>query len=99
MGRDVAAAEALGVNYRTMMAYYDSRRMRQALEEFRDAGGVVGDEPGDVDGDDPDDIRSESLERRVAALEDENRHLRDLETISKRCSQTGQGCIQEVNLR
>ena len=61
----MAAAEALGVIYRTMMACYDSRRMRQALEEFRDAGGVVGDEPGDVDGDDPEDIRSESLDRRV----------------------------------
>ena len=32
VGRAVAAAEALGVNYRTMMACYESRRMRQALE-------------------------------------------------------------------
>ena len=38
-----AAARALGVNYRTLVNCYDSRRvsrrMRQALEEFRDAGG------------------------------------------------------------
>ena len=42
----VAAAEALGVNYRTMMACYDSRRvsrrMRKALEEFRDTGEAGG---------------------------------------------------------
>ena len=41
----VAAAEALGVNYRTMMACYDSRRvsrrMRQALVELRESGGVA----------------------------------------------------------
>ena len=76
----VAAAEALGVNYRTMMACYDSRRvsrrMRHALEEFRDAASVADDESGDVD--DPEDVRSESLGRRVAAPEDENRELRKL---------------------
>ena len=41
-----AAARTLGVNYRTMMNCYDSRRvsrrMRQALVEFRD-GQDVGD--------------------------------------------------------
>ena len=74
----MAAAEALGVNYRTMMACYDSRRvsrrMRQALEEFRDAGDIVGDEPGD----DEAGIDGESLERRVAVLEEENHGLREL---------------------
>ena len=74
------AARALGVNYRTMMTCWDSRRvsrrMRQALAEFRDAGGVDGSEPGDVDGDVPTDTEDKSLEQRVAALEDENRGLR-----------------------
>ena len=84
----VAAAEALGVNYRTMMTCYDSRRvsrrMRQALMDFQDAGGAdevggdvdtgaqVGDgEGGAEDQDDP-------LHRRMAALESENRELREL---------------------
>ena len=67
----VAAAEALGVNYRTMIVCYESRRvsrrMRRALEEYRD---------GDVDdgykqGDDADDIAEKlaALEERVMALE------------------------------
>ena len=77
----VAAAEALGVNYRTMMTCYDSRRvsrrMRQALEEFRGEGG--GDvDPVVLDDADVEDMQGESLERRVAALEDENRGLREL---------------------
>ena len=69
----VAAAEAVGVNYRTLVACYDSRRvsqrMRRALEEYRDAA--------DGDGDDAGDIAEEvsSLERRVVALEEENRAL------------------------
>ena len=78
----VVAAEALGVNYRTMINCYDSRwvsrRMRQALTEFRGAGGGGGDEPGDVDGDDAEDMEGESLEQRVATLEDENRGLREV---------------------
>ena len=78
----VAAAEAMGVNYRTLVNCYNSRRvsrrMRQVLQEFRDAGGVGGDEPGDVDDDDVSGIEHESLERRVAVLEDENRGLREL---------------------
>ena len=78
----VAAAKALGVNYRTLVNCYNSRRvsrrMRQVLQEFRDAGGVGGDEPGDVDDDDVSGIEHESLERRVAVLEDENRGLREL---------------------
>ena len=81
LGR-VAAAEALGVNYRTLVNCYNSRRvsrrMRQVLQEFRDAGGVGGDDPGDVDDDDVSGIEHESLERRVAVLEDENRGLREL---------------------
>ena len=76
----VAAAEALGVNYRTMTNCYDSRRvsrrMRRALQEFRDARGVeieVG------DGDDVStDSQVEALGKRAAELEEENRELREL---------------------
>ena len=69
----VAAAETLGVNYRTMMACYESRRvsrrMRRALREFRgraadDGGGAV--------------RQAEALGERVAELEEENRELREL---------------------
>ncbi len=78
----VAAAEALGVNYRTMKNCYDSRRvsrrMRRALVEFRDAGGVGGDEPDVFDGDDEAQGEAEPLEQRVAALEEDNRGLRGL---------------------
>ena len=78
----VAAAQVLGVNYRTMMACYDtrrvSRRMRQALLEFRDAGGVGGDEPDDFGGDAVPEDDDQSLERRVAKLEEDNRGLRKL---------------------
>ena len=77
-----AAARSLGVNYRTLVNCWDSRRvsrrMRQVLEEFRDAGGVDGSEPGDVDGDVTTEDDDESLEQRVAALEEENRGLREL---------------------
>ena len=65
-----------------MMTCYDprrvSRRMRQALAEFRDAGGAGGDEPDVVDGDDVSGIKHESLEQRVAKLEAEGRELREL---------------------
>ena len=74
----VAAAEALGVNYRTMMACYDSRnvsrRMRQALAEFRDAGEASGTE---VDSDGAAD-EVETLRQMVAELEEEARGLRGL---------------------
>ena len=76
----VAAAEVLGVNYRTLVACYESRRvsrrMRMALEEYRDTADGDGDEQG---GDDAGDIADEvsSLERRVVALEKENRALRE----------------------
>ncbi len=83
-----AAARGLGVNYRTMMNCYDSRRvtrrMRQVLEEFRDAD--VADEAGSDDEaevrvDDGEGVaegQGESLEQRVAAQADENRELREL---------------------
>ena len=69
----VAAAEALGVNYRTMVACHESRhvslRMRKALEEYRDADGDGGDDEQD---DDTDDIAEKvaALKERVAALEE-----------------------------
>ena len=72
----VATAEALGVNYRTMMACYDarrvSRRMRKALEEFRDAGTEAGGAEVDDDGA-ADEV--ETLRQRVAELEEEARGL------------------------
>ena len=75
----VAAAEALGVNYRTMMACYDSRRvsrrMRKALEEFRGAGTEAGGTEVDSDGA-ADEV--ETLRQRVAELEEEARGLRGL---------------------
>ena len=88
----VAAAEALGVNYRTMMACYDSRRvsrrMRKALEEFRDAGEASGTE---VDGDGAAD-EVETLRQRVAELEEEARGLRGL-------AETQAGQLEEFGRR
>ena len=52
--------------------------MRQALAEFRHAAAVGDDGPCDVGGDDEEGIGGESLERRLAALEEDNRELRDL---------------------
>ena len=76
----VAAAEALGVNYRTMTNCYDSRRvsrrMRRALQEFRDARGVEV-EVGDGDAVST-DSQVEALGKRAAELEEENRELREL---------------------
>ena len=69
----VAAAQALGVNYRTMMSCYDSRRvsrrMRQALQEFRDSASGDGQNT---------DSQVEALVKRTAELEQENRELREL---------------------
>ncbi len=78
--RRVAAADALEVNYCTMMNCYDSRqvsrRMRRALQEFRDAGGAEA-EVGDGD-DVSTDSQVEALVERTAKLEEENRELREL---------------------
>ena len=54
-----------------------SRRLRQALTEFRDSDAADDVEP-DVVSDDAEAMDDESLERRVAALEAENRQLREL---------------------
>ena len=68
----VAAAEALGVNYRTMVTCHESRhvsrRMRKALAEFRDKHGDGGDEQDDEAGDIV--ARVTALEERVAAMEE-----------------------------
>ena len=78
----VPAAQSLGVNYRTLALCCDSRqvsrRMRQALVEFRDRVSDVGGETGDADGDGTPDGSVEVLRRRVAELEDENAELREL---------------------
>ena len=91
-----AAARALGVNYRTMMNCYDSRRvtrrMRQALAEFRDSQDIGEGGPGIVAGDSAGEDTGETLELRAAVLEEENRELREaveaqaeeLETLRRR---------------
>ena len=75
----VAAAEALGVNYRTMAACHESRRvsrrMRRALEEYRDATVDGGGERDDEAGDNAEKVTY--LEQQVTALEEENRALRE----------------------
>ena len=100
----VAAAETLGVNYRTMMACYDSRhvspRMRKALEEFRDAGAGAGTgtEAGGTEVDDDgaaDEV--ETLRQRVAELEEEDRGLRGLvETQAGQLEELGRRVTQLV---
>ncbi|MYC37876.1 MAG: hypothetical protein F4X66_13335 [Chloroflexi bacterium] len=76
------AAEALGVNYRTVSRCQQSRRvtrrMRQVLQEFRDSQDVSGDGPdvGAGDGTRADGA-GESQHDLVAALERENRELRE----------------------
>ena len=78
----VPAAEALGVNYRTLALCCDSRqvsrRMRRALVEFRERGGSGTGETEVGDGDGPPDGDGAALRQRVADLEDENAELRDL---------------------
>ena len=78
----VAAADALGVNYRTLAACCDtrrvSRRMRRALVEFRQARPPVA---AAQDGDDGDTAAvgdAQALAQRVAELEAENAGLREL---------------------
>ena len=77
----VAASQALGVNYRTMVACYESRRvsrrMRRALEEFQGADVDGSDEPGAGDSDRVAEGETEALEKRVEALEEENSILRE----------------------
>ena len=95
-----AAARALGVNYRTMMNCYQSRRvtrrMRQVLEEFRDS--APADEAGEeveagvevLDGDAAADGEGDTLELRVAALEVYHRELRELvEELKGRLEELG----------
>lgn len=82
----VAAAEALGVNYRTMVTCYESRhvsrRMRKALAEFRDKHGDGGDEQDDEAGDVAEKVAG--LEDRVAALEEAHGALAEtVETQAK----------------
>ncbi len=83
----VAAAKALGVNYRTMTACHGSRRvsprMRRALEEYRD-------KRVDGDGERDDDAggiarKMAALEEQVKALETENQALR--ETVETQAEQ------------
>ena len=96
----VAAAQALGVNYRTMTNCHDSRRvsrrMRQALEKFRDEQEAGGGQGGTaVDGDGETEAAMEALGRRVAALEEENRRLREVVEVqgppSKLSERSGDG--------
>ncbi len=83
----VAAAEALGVNYRTMVTCHESRhvsrRMRKALAEFRDKHGDGGDEQDDDAGDIV--ARVTALEERVMALEEAHGAL--VETVEAQAKQ------------
>ncbi len=83
----VAAAEALGVNYRTMVTCYESRhvsrRMRRALAEFRDKHVDGGDEQDDEAGDIV--ARVTALEERVAAMEEAHGAL--VETVEAQAKQ------------
>ena len=76
-----AAARALRVSYRTMTNCLDSRRvsrrMWQALEKFRDEQ-EAGESPDGDDVDSETEAAMEALGRRVAALEEENRRLREI---------------------
>ena len=78
----VPAAQILGVNYRTLANCCDSRqvsrRMKQALVDFRNAGTSVIGEAADGDGNDPPDAGVAALRQRVDELEDENSRLREL---------------------
>ena len=77
----VAAAEALGVNYRTVARCQQyrrvSRRMQQVLQEFRDSQDVDDDGPGLVAGDGAGEDAGEIPGEQAAALEEENRELRE----------------------
>ena len=87
----VAAADALGVNYRTMVTCHESRhvsrRMRKALAEFRDKHGDGGDEQDDDAGDIAGDIAEKmaALEERVAAMEEAHGAL--VETVEAQAKQ------------
>ena len=87
----VAGAEALGVNYRTVarcqQSRLESRRMRQVLQEFRDSQDAGDDELGVVAVDGAGEDTEETLELRAAALEQENRELR--ETVQAQAGQLG----------
>ncbi len=76
----VPAAEVLGVNYRTVARCQQSRqaprRVRQALQEYRDTLEASQDEPDVVPGAGADDAE-ESMADRAADLERENRKLRE----------------------
>ncbi len=77
----VAAAEALGVNYRTVARCQQSRRvtlrMRQVLQEFRDSQDAGDGGPGVVAGDGAGEDAGETPGDRAAVLEEENRRLRE----------------------
>ena len=93
-----AAAQALGVNYRTVVRCQQSRRvsrrMRQVLQEFRDSQGVSDNGPGIG----AEDGAEEAREHRAAALERENRELQEtveaqaqeLEALRRRVSELGE---------
>ena len=96
------AAEALGVNYRTVTRCRQSRRvsqlMRQVLAEFRDSQGDGGDGPGVVTGDSAEEDQGETAGHRAAQLERENRELREtveaqaveLEALRRQVAELGQ---------
>ncbi len=96
------AAEALGVNYRTVARCRQSRRvsqlMRQVLAEFRDSQGDGAAGPGIVAGDSDGEDPGELPEHRAAQLERENRELREtveaqaveMEALRRQVAELGQ---------
>ena len=78
----VPAARVLGVNYRTLASCCDtrqvSRRMRQALADFRERGSDGNGETVTSYSERPPDGDGAALRERVAELEDENTELREL---------------------
>ena len=101
------AAEALGVNYRTVARCRQSGRvsqlMRQVLAEFRDSQGDGCDGPGVVTGDSTEEDPGESPEYRAAQLERENRELREtveaqaveMEALRRQVAELGQQACED----
>ena len=84
----VDAAEAMGVNFRTLKDCVDSRRltrrMREALEDYWNGGPVVGHRTAEAGNTVWEDGKGKTLAQFVADLETENQELRKcIESLAK----------------